>query len=201
GMLVTDPERVVGAEPIEIAPAAHPDAIEPATVIWHKPAGVACSEMPPITAEARWSDDPSRVLMLPRHYRNLTLMVPIEPAASGLVVLSQDGRVWRRLTEDAVEIEQEWIVEVSGKSNPYTLGAFNRGIVYNGRPLPPCKVSWQNEVRLRFAITNVQPGQLQHMCAHAGLGVVNLRRLRVGKIGLAKMPVGVWRALPPGERF
>jgi 23S rRNA pseudouridine2604 synthase len=56
-------------------------------------------------------------------------------------------------------------------------------------------------VRLRFAITNVQPGQLHHMCAHAGLGVVSLRRLRIGRIALAKMPVGNWRALPPGERF
>lgn len=201
GLLVTDCERQVSGEKIEIAPAAHPDAIEPATLLWHKPAGVACSAPPPFEPVTRWSEDPSRVLMLPRHYKNLTLMMPIEPEASGLVVLSQDGRVWRRLTEDAVEIEQEWIVEVSGKSNPYTLGAFNRGIVYNGRPLPPCKVSWQNEVRLRFAIYNVQPGQLKHMCAHAGLGVVNLRRLRIGRIALAKMPPGVWRALPAGERF
>jgi 23S rRNA pseudouridine2604 synthase len=201
GRLVTDPDRPVRDEQVEVAPAAHPDAIEPATLLWHKPAGVACSAMPPIEPAGRWSEDPSRVQMLPRHYRNLTLLMPIEPDASGLVVLSQDGRVWRRLTEDLVEIEQEWIVEVSGKSNPYTLGAFNRGIVYNGRPLPPCKVSWQNEVRLRFAITNVQPGQLHHMCAHAGLGVVSLRRLRIGRIALAKMPVGNWRALPPGERF
>ena len=139
--------------------------------------------------------------MLPRHYRGLTLLMPIEPAASGLVVLSQDGRVWRRLTEDAVEIEQEFVVEVDGQRTPYSLGLLMRAAPYNGRPLPAFKVSWQSELRLRFAIPNVQPGMLRHICAAADLAVVGMRRLRIGRIGLAKLPVGEWRALPAGERF
>jgi 23S rRNA pseudouridine2604 synthase len=39
------------------------------------------------------------------------------------------------------------------------------------------------------------------MCAQVGLEVVSIRRLRIGKIPLAKMPVGTWRYLPVGERF
>jgi 23S rRNA pseudouridine2604 synthase len=31
--------------------------------------------------------------------------------------------------------------------------------------------------------------------------VVSIRRLRIGRIALAKMPVGQWRYLPVGARF
>jgi len=31
--------------------------------------------------------------------------------------------------------------------------------------------------------------------------VVAIRRLRIGKVPLAKMPVGAWRYLPAGEKF
>ena len=67
--------------------------------------------------------------------------------------------------------------------------------------LPPCKVSWQNETRLRFAIKAVQGGQLRAMCEQVGLEVVSIRRLRIGRISLGKLPVGQWRYLAAGERF
>ena len=121
--------------------------------------------------------------------------------ASGLMVLTQDGRVWRRLTEDQDLIEQEFVVEVGGEIAPYGLRKLNHGLRYNGRALPPCRVSWQNEIRLRLALKGVQGGQLRDMCAQVGLEVVAIRRLRIGKVPLTKMPVGAWRYLPVGERF
>src|SRR3546814_1577533 len=90
--------------------------------------------------------------LLERHFHRLTPLVPLDAEASGLMVLTQDGRVWRRLTEDRDEIEQEYIVEVSGEIAPYGLRKLNHGLHYGGRALPPCKVSWQNEIRLRFAL-------------------------------------------------
>jgi len=47
----------------------------------------------------------------------------------------------------------------------------------------------------------VQGGQLRDMCKQVGLDVVAIRRLRIGKVSLAKMPVGQWRYLPVGDRF
>ena len=57
------------------------------------------------------------------------------------------------------------------------------------------------EIRLRFAIKAVRPGQLRHMCGQVGLDVLSIRRIRIGRIPLGKMPVGEWRYLPAGERF
>lgn len=206
GRVVEDPAHPVSDEVIALDPAAQLEAIEPATVLLHKPVGfdaisgrkVAAGLVQPGT---RWPDDPSGVRLLERHFHRLTPLVPLDVEASGLMVLTQDGRVWRRLTEDRDEIEQEFVVEVSGEIAPYGLRKLNHGLHYGGRALPPCKVSWQNEIRLRFAIKGVQGGQLRDMCAQVGLDVVAIRRIRIGKVPLAKMPVGMWRYLPVGERF
>ena len=206
GRVIEDPAYPVTGETVAIDPAAQLETVEPATILLHKPVGYdtisgrkAAAAL--VQPETRWAEDPSGVRMLDRHFHRLTPLVPLDAEASGLMVLTQDGRVWRRLTEDGDEIEQEFVVEVSGDIAPYGLRKLNHGLHYNGRALPRCKVSWQNEVRLRFALKGVQGGQLRDMCKQVGLDVVAIRRLRIGKVSLAKMPVGVWRYLPVGERF
>ena len=120
---------------------------------------------------------------------------------SGLLVLSQDGRVLRRLAEDAGKLEQEFIVDVEGELAPYGWSRLTHGTTYAGWPVAPFKVSWQSEQKLRFAIKGVRPGLLQHLCNEVGLRATAVRRLRLGRIGLAKMPAGQWRYLPVSERF
>lgn len=206
GLVVEDPAYAITTETVTLDANAQLEAVEPATLLLHKPVGydtISGRKMAAglVQPETRWEDDPSGVRLLERHFHRLTPLVPLDAEASGLMVLTQDGRVWRRLTEDGDEIEQEFVVEVSGEIAPYGLRKLNHGLHYNGRALPPCKVSWQNEIRLRFALKGVQGGQLRDMCAQVGLDVVAIRRLRIGKVSLAKMPVGAWRYLPVGERF
>lgn len=206
GRVVEDPASLVTTQVVVLDPAAQLEAVEPATILLHKPVGYDTitgrkSAAGLVQPETRWPEDPSGVRLLERHFHRLTPLVPLDAEASGLMVLTQDGRVWRRLTEDGDEIEQEYVVEVSGEMAPWGLKKLNHGLHYNGRPLPPCKVSWQNEIRLRFALKGVQGGQLRDMCAQVGLDVVAIRRIRIGKVPLAKMPVGTWRYLPVGERF
>jgi len=206
GQVIEAPRHAVTNERIELDPDAVLEAPEPATMLLHKPAGFDTIDgrQPAaalVTPARRWADDSSGVRLLQRHFDRLTPLVPLEAAASGLMVLTQDGRVWRRLSEDAAQIEQEYIVEVSGEIAPYGLRRLNHGLRFQGRELAPCKVSWQNEFRLRFALKDVRPGQIPDMCAQVGLRVVAMRRLRIGKVSLAKMPPGEWRYLPVGERF
>lgn len=188
-----------------------PEALEPATVLLHKPAGFDAISGPNpaaalVTPASHWLHDPSGIEPVPRHFHRLTPLVPLDAEASGLMVLTQDGRAWRRLTEDADEIEHEYLVEVDGDIAPYGLARLKHGLAYGGRALAPCKVSWQNETRLRFAIKGAQGGQLRDVCAQVGLSVVSIRRLRIGKVPIGKgpegaMPPGQWRYLPVGDRF
>ena len=206
GEVVESPQHPVADEYVEIDPKAVLEATEQATILLHKPAafdafGRNSNIATLATPDTRWADDPSGIRVLQRHFIRLTPLVPLDAEASGLMVLTQDGRAWRRLTEDADQIEQEFIVEVSGEIAPYGLRRLNHGLSYRGRELPPCKVSWQSEQRLRFAIRAAQPGQIRDMCAQVALQVTAMRRLRIGKVSLGKMPAGEWRYLPTGEKF
>ncbi|MEZ5521784.1 MAG: rRNA pseudouridine synthase [Dokdonella sp.] len=206
GVVVDRPQHKVSDEQVAIDPAARLEAPQPATLLLHKPPGYdAISGAQPALALAtqanHWSEDGSGVRPLRRHLLNLTPLVPLDRDASGLIVLTQDGRVWRRLSEDGDEIEHEYIVEVAGEIAPRGLRRLNHGLDYEGRALPPCKVSWQSETRLRFAIKGVQGGQLRDMCRQVGLDVLAIRRIRIGRIPLGKMPSGQWRYLPSQERI
>jgi 23S rRNA pseudouridine2604 synthase len=202
GEIVEEPQFMVAAQAVTVDPAARPEAIEPATMLLHKPVDQDFNSAAALVTPATQAEgDVSGVRPLKRHFQHLSPLMPLDADASGLVVVSQDGRVGRRLSEDYAQIEQEFLIEVRGATGPYTLGRLSRGLSYQGRALPPCKVSWQNEVRLRFAIKDVQPGQLRHMCSEVGLEVIAIRRLRIGRVSLGKMPVGEWRYLPVGERF
>ncbi len=202
GKVVEEPQAPIVAQRVELDPDARAEPAEPATMLLHKPAGMPLNDSARLVVPVNHTQgDVSEVRLLRRHFQHLAPLMALDADASGLVVLTQDPRVRRRLNEDYAQLEQEFVVEISGQLAPYGLKKLAHGLSYRGRPLPPCKVSWQNETRLRFAVKNVQPGQLRHVCAEVGLEVISTRRLRIGRIALSKMPVGEWRYLPVGERF
>ncbi|MCC4612328.1 rRNA pseudouridine synthase [Xanthomonas campestris pv. esculenti] len=202
GVVVEEPQALATMEQVTLAADAVLAPAEPATLLLHKPAGMPADAAVALANQQSRSElDHSATRVLRRHFLRLNAPLPLEDEASGLLVLTQDGRVLRRLSADASAIEQEFLVEVRGALRPYGMARLAQGLVYQQRTLPPCKVSWQNEERLRFAIKHVQPGQLRFMCGEVGLEVVSIRRLRVGRVSLGKLAIGQWRYLPAGERF
>ena len=131
--------------------------------------------------------------------------MPLPTEASGLVVFTQDWRVERKLTEDAEVIEQEVMAEVAGDVSPEQLQRLGHGLSFNGRPLPPVKVSVSSrndaQTRLRFALKGVRPGQVPFMCDSVGLRLLALKRIRIGRVALAQLPPGQWRYMLADERF
>ena len=206
GIVVEAPQFRVGDQRIEIDPKADLCQAESVTLLLHKPPGHDSidGDRPAaslLSAATLWSEDASGIRPLKKHFAQLTLCVPLESSASGLVVFTQDWRVARKLTEDAATLEHEVIVEVAGELAADGLKRMNRGIPFNGRTPPAIKVSWQNETRLRVALKGAQPGQIAHLCEAAGLQVVSMRRIRLGGVPLGKLPSGQWRYLRADERF
>ncbi|OOW86641.1 RNA-binding protein [Xanthomonas campestris pv. vitiswoodrowii] len=202
GVVVEEPQALATVAQVTLAANAVLAPAEPATLLLHKPAGIcADAALALATPATRSALDQSDLRVLKRHFLRLQAPLPLEDAASGLLMLSQDGRLLRRLSADASATEQEFLVEVQGELRPYGMARLAHGLVYQQRSLSPCKVSWQSEDRLRFAIKHVQPGQLRYMCGEVGLEVRSIRRLRVGRVSLGKLAIGEWRYLPAGERF
>lgn len=204
GQAVEEPQFMVADQKVELHPEATLVPVEPATILFHQPPGTDMnvnSVQQMICADTRAIDDPSGIHLLKQHFVRLALTTPLERNAGGLLVLTQDWRVSRKLIDDAATIEQEYVVEVSGELSADGLKLLNHGLKFNGRTLAPIKVSWQNETRLRFALKGVIPGQITHTCKSVGLQLINMKRIRIGRVAMAKLPPGQWRYLMPHERF
>ena len=208
GKVVEDPaSRVLPAQEVRVLPGASSEEAPPVTILLHKPAGfnsgVGARGQPALDclvpeALAQGHGQPR---FLKRHLHRLTLTSPLETDASGLVIYSQDFRVVRKLVEEGERVEQEFIVDVAGAIVEGGLALLNHGLHFNGKAIAPMKVSWQNEHRLRFALKGARPGLIDHMCREVGLEIVEMRRIRIGRVPMAGLQVGQWRYLLDYERF
>lgn len=206
GVVVEEPQFPITNQQIALLPGAKAETQPPITLLLNKPAGLGCglganSCQQLLAHSYHWGEDASGIRPLQRHLRRLELLTPLETDASGLLVFSQSPGVIKLFKEKGTALEQEYLVEVAGNLDEKGMKRLAFGQSYKGTTLPPCKVSWQSENRLRFAIKALQPGQLRHMCESVGLQVQGIRRLRFGRTGLAKLPVGQWRYLGQNEKF
>ncbi len=150
GVVVEDPPHRVHDETVTIDPKASLLNLAEATFVLHKPEGMEDGTrlVPP-------ADDPRRLLqagqrsaqdrhgerLLKRHLAGLQVPVPLEYAASGLLVFTQDWRVLRKLSEDQAQMEHEFIVDVQGQVSPDALLPIARALREPARGLPDAKVS------------------------------------------------------------
>ena len=211
GKVVLVPEsRVTLDQVVTLRKGATPEAIPPVTILMNKPAGMTqgpaygrVRSAHSLLSEATKAelDTPMPQLVLEHHFKHLESFLTIPLPASGLIVYTQDKRVARKLAEEGMWLEQEIIVGVEGQIDEDGMDLMRAGLPMGKRTLPPCRVSWQNEGNLRFALKGIAPEEIDAMCAEVGLTVTSMRRLRIGRVSLTKVPEGQWRYLMPWERF
>jgi 23S rRNA pseudouridine2604 synthase len=202
GEVIDEPQFKVGDQKVELDKDATASAPEPVTILLNVPAGMSAdSAMETLSAETLSDEHRFSKRPLRGHFLRLTASTDLQPKASGLLVFTQDWKILRKLTADAAKIEQEYIVEVEGDMVAHGLNRLQHGLTYKGKELPPVKVSWQNENRLRFAMKNPQPGIIAQFCEAVGLKVVGIRRIRIGGVSIGKVPLGQWRYLSGKEKF
>lgn len=218
GAVVEEPmERVRDDQIVTLDPKAKLESLAPVTLIWHKPAGHALPDAPFLpehlaaswfASDARLDSDRSGVRPLKAHLRRLLPVAALGDLSSGLMVFTQNPGVARKISEESAQLEHEWLVEVApapdladADRREAVLQSLGKALFFDGWSVPSARASWQSEQRLRLAIKGNLPGQVAHLCQRAGLGVTAVRRLRLGRIGLAGLPQGQWRYLLPHERF
>ena len=217
GLVVEEPMVRVTGQVVTVAADASLLALSDVTLLLHKPPGFDAMAAPGeaskrvkpaqqlLQAATHAACDTSGTRLLKRHFAKLSACVPLELAASGLVVFTQDWRVLRKLTEDAAVMEHELLVEVAGVVAPAALHRLNNPPARQQQAPPPVKVSINSTsdttTRLRCAVKGVHPGLMAWLCECAGLQINSIKRLRVGRVALATLPEGQWRYLHPHERF
>jgi 23S rRNA pseudouridine2604 synthase len=231
GKVVEIPQQRVLTQTVTVDPEASLMALGAVTMILHKPPNVldgvpdpdAAPASPPagrarpsrapamvsarelLTAANHSPQDASGQRPLLRHFKQLQASVPLESAASGLVVFTQDWRVQRKLQEDMAQMEHELMVQVRGEVKPEALIPIERALRDPRQRLPVAKISISSasEARsiLRLAVKGAHPGLAAFLCELAGLEIQALRRMRVGRVSLGDVAPGQWRYLAQYERF
>lgn len=199
---------------IVISGYAYEQQAEQVTILLHKPVGYVSGQaedgyQPAIVLvhpDNEWMDDPDLTSFNAKEFQRGFLhgLAPagrLDIDSTGLLVLTQDGRVARHLIGEDSSVEKEYLVRVEGTLSDADLQRLNHGLSLDGEKLKPAKVSWQNEDQLRFVLREGKKRQIRRMCEMVGLFVVGLKRVRIGSVNLGKLPQGQWRYLRDNEKF
>jgi 23S rRNA pseudouridine2604 synthase len=211
GRLAVLGQRVGPHDRIDIDPQARRDQASKLTVLLHKPIGYVSGQAEGrhrpatalMTAANRWHGDRLPVRIPPSGLHGLAPAGRLDIDSTGLLVLTQDGRIAKRLIGHEAAVEKEYLVRVRrrGPLRAVALDLLRHGLELDGVKLRPAKVSWQNEEQLRFVLREGRKRQIRRMCELVGLEVIGLKRVRIGSVVLGGLPVGQWRLLRPQESF
>lgn len=201
--------RVSPTAEITVSGYAKESQAENVTILLHKPVGYVSGQAEDgyepaavlIKPENQWTEDSTKKTFQRGFLKGLAPAGRLDIDSTGLLVLTQDGRVARHLIGEDSSVEKEYLVRVEGELSENGLKKLNHGLTLDGVALKPAKVSWQNEDQLRFVLREGKKRQIRRMCELVGLKVVGLKRIRIGSVTLGKLPMGQWRYLRADERF
>lgn len=216
GWVLLDGERVTTLgtkatrqQQITLSRQAQAKMQQAVTILLHKPVGYVSGQaergyQPAITLiddKSHWNEDRSPTRFHKKQLNGLAPAGRLDIDSTGLLVLTQDGRIARQLIGEDSAVEKEYLVRVEGVLTADELALLRHGLKLDGKPLKPAKVSWQNEDQLKFILREGKKRQIRRMCEAVGLTVTGLKRVRVGRVRLGKLPLGQWRFLGERERF
>ncbi|MDD5241636.1 MAG: pseudouridine synthase [Sulfuricella sp.] len=216
GLVFVDGERVTQlgtridpSQTITLDKRAERQQSQRVTILLNKPVGYVSSQpekgyqaaVTLIGKDSRYKEDRAPQSYSPEHLHGLAPAGRLDIDSTGLLVLTQDGRIAKQLIGADSEIEKEYLVRVEGRLSEANLARLNHGLSLDGEALKPAKVSWQNQDQLRFILKEGKKRQIRRMCELVGIKVVGLKRVRIGKVKLSDLPVGEWRYLLDSEQF
>ena len=201
--------KIYPTQEIKLGKTAQAQQLGRVTILLNKPIGYVSGQPEPgyqpavvlIKPESHFRPENVSQHFSPMHLRGLAPAGRLDIDSSGLLVLTQDGRIAKQLIGAESEIEKEYLVRVQGTLSKQALSLLNHGLSLDGEVLKRAEVVWQNQDQLRFILREGKKRQIRRMCELVGLKVTGLKRVRIGKLKLGDLPLGSWRYLRPDEEF
>lgn len=186
---------------ITIAPAGT-DALEAkATVLIHKPVGVVSTQPEPGQTPAwkllqrRTLHGPAAEATLARILErpdSLSVAGRLDRASRGLLILTQDGAVARRIIHGH-GVEKSYLVRTAEPVTDAQVRKLRAPQALDGQPLLAMQVERCGDRALRFGLREGRKHQIRRLCRRVGLTVTDLFREAVGPFEIGSLPEGHWR--------
>ena len=126
--------------------------------------------------------------------------------SEGLLLMMTDGDLAARLMHPRHEVDKVYEVIVAGVPDAKAIAKLRKGVFIEGGRTSPATVHVENTVKgarpttkLTITIHEGRNRQIRKMCSAVGLPVRDLRRVKMGPIGLGRLKPGQWRDLTPDE--
>ena len=160
---------------------------------FHKPRGV-------VTHGAQGSD--TDIESLAKHTPELLGCFPVgrlDKDSSGLILLTDDGRVTDRLLNPRGEHEKEYAVRTKRPLRNNFKERMEAGVVIEGYRTKPTKVRVTGERTFAVTLTEGKRHQIRRMVVALFNEVEELKRIRVMNIKLGNLPSGAYRSIEGEE--
>ena len=163
---------------------------KPLFIAFHKPVGLITS------ADTRLRDNVISFLNLPERVFPIGRL---DVASSGLLLMTNDGRLAERVTHPRYHHEKEYLVTVDKPLKKADMNKMTQGLVILGKKTRSTIMNMIDDTTFRLILTEGRNRQIRRMCEELGYEVRKLKRIRVMNIGLGDLAVGKWRHLNSEE--
>ncbi len=127
--------------------------------------------------------------ILPPEYRHLRYIGRLDYKTTGLLLMTNDGLLARKLTMPNSNIPRVYVADVIG-NNMSKLDKARRGVTIDGIRYRPMQIEVMPDHRLRITVTEGKKNEIRIVLKHCGLPVRTLHRVMYGPVSIKNISVG-----------
>jgi len=124
----------------------------------------------------------------------------LDKDSTGLLLLTNDGRIHHRLSHPSFDHEKEYDVTVARPIPDGALKKMSDGLPLMGTKTRPARITRISPRRFRMVLQEGKNRQIRRMVRKVGNEVTRLQRKRFASIKLGNLPPGKWRYLKESEK-
>jgi 23S rRNA pseudouridine2605 synthase/23S rRNA pseudouridine2604 synthase len=123
----------------------------------------------------------------------------LDKDSTGLVLLTNDGRLHHRLSHPSFDHEKEYVVRVAKQISDGALERLAKGVPMMGTTTRPARLTRISRRRFKIVLQEGRNRQIRRMMRKVGNQVTELKRIRIANIRLGKLAEGTYRHLTKAE--
>jgi 23S rRNA pseudouridine2605 synthase/23S rRNA pseudouridine2604 synthase len=124
----------------------------------------------------------------------------LDKDSTGLLLLTNDGRLHHKLSHPSFDHEKEYDVTVAKPISDGALRKMAEGLPLMETQTRPARVHRISARRFRMVLQEGKNRQVRRMVRKVGNQVTGLKRIRVANIKLGRLAPGAWRHLNEKEQ-
>ena len=123
----------------------------------------------------------------------------LDKDSTGLLLLTNDGRLHHRLSHPSFDHEKEYIVRVVKPIPDGALERLAKGVPMMGTKTRPARIRRVSRKQFNIVLQEGKNRQIRRMVRKVGNQVTELQRIRIANVHLGKLAQGSWRHLTQKE--